>query len=310
MPFNCPEVYSLSQRILLGSFGAVHLELYAEKLPNNLHAIPLTMNDECVPCKLWPGFANEVSHDIPVSSLCNFSRNPAPICLFLILPYTYNNDWENICLACSSNNRRRWMCCIVLSHCESVCAFNKTPQFSCLLSSAVDGILLLPGGCQWQEPWKTADNKPQLKGKREKGGQASSAVLPRAGVGDEETMLGTRSLGKRSSEFLCFRWWFINYHHPRGPGSQHWSSSEVPMNEKVGIRGKFAEQKGEMETDGAWERNPPVEERREVSCERSLSFTLRGFMCRRTNSCGKWALIDFMHMALKHVNTHTETQPS
>lgn len=114
-------------------------------------------------------------------------------------------------------NRRRWMCCI-LSHCESVCAFITTPQFSCLLSSAVDGILLLPGGCQWQEPWKTADNKPRLKGKREKGGQASSVVLSRGGVEDEETMLGARSLGKRSSEFLCFRWWFINYHHPRGPG--------------------------------------------------------------------------------------------
>lgn len=31
------------------------------------------------------------------------------------------------------------------------------------------------------------------------------------------------------------------------------------MDEKVGIRGKFAEQKIEMETDGAWEGNPPEE---------------------------------------------------
>lgn len=36
----------------------------------------------------------------------------------------------------------------------------------------------------------------------------------------------------------------------------------MPINEKVGIRGKFAEQKGEMETDGAWKRNPPEEEER------------------------------------------------
>jgi len=50
------------------------------------------------------------------------------------------------------------------------------------------------------------------------------------------------------------------------------------MNEKVGIRGKFAEQKSEMETDGAWERK----ERGLV-----LSFTLRGFMCRRTKQLWK-----------------------
>lgn len=40
-----------------------------------------------------------------------------------------------------------------------------------------------------------------------------------------------------------------------------------------------------METDGPWERNPPEEEVR--SRVKDLSFTLRGFVCRRTKQLWK-----------------------